>query len=646
MSYIRYISPNSNIMSPSKKQNDSFFRDLYSDKFSENFSKNEFGVQNSANLTPTEETLKDQKKKTEGRQDQLDVHMDAAFKITEDLTQGVDAKETLVEKTEKTKESFGKSGDTKNLEKQQNGEKNSGLSTLEEKKVSTSKRTETEIRADLELLIREGGVELFFQTLKDFVSLKREAMERMSNEINKFEKQNRYLLLGKRPSPIISGSLLSVSPETSFSTNLEQKAKHNESKNLPSNPNIQFPIKSVLDFKYPQKIKTKIKNSLDFKEKKYYLTQAKTELEEFNDSECGSEKSVSKNTEYSTSKEFINASTINKSFQKNDQITQYPFTHRDLGTQYRRTQSKRGLQFIPRFQKEVNPWQFKYLQPQKKSMAKFILETSCSETNIDIRKNLLKDNTGILIKKLVSTFLGAQPEKQWMVDWSGRDRQVFWLLLSKVWAFSGDWAHELRHSNKFPSGKGKLVLSPKVQTAFYEKLIVRELLLVIFKDLKSRCGDQDRFYIGFDVFSLFEHLDLPGNFLKRLKKLVRSYYFVTRQNGFYSIPDNQKIKMEELDVVISGLSYYPGIQGYFRKVVKIYIDGDSFSKPQMVTLVQRISIAVRKIGKMIDSNKFPRVGMDLTSEQRGSMKKIKVFRPIEFWALCLKKVLDKLGRRL
>lgn len=254
-------------------------------------------------------------------------------------------------------------------------------------------------------------------------------------------------------------------------------------------------------------------------------------------------------------------------------------------------------------------------------------------------------NTSDVIKKIIYTLIGEQPKKKWLTNWNRIDRQIFWLIMSKIWTFSCDWQSELNYSSDFPRSKGKVALGANPQFSFYEKKVVKEMLNLIYYDYQKKLMATEGIRVSqipqnFDF--LFEEIGCDEKLEEYVRRILESYVTFTRKNDRKEINLNRLIKMQEINAVIQILSLQPNMLQHFDLTTKLYIKNRNYSKSQMVVVIQRIASAIKKLRELILTGKFPMQGIRLNLDQITIMKQIHIFKPILFWELCFQRILHKL----
>lgn len=254
-------------------------------------------------------------------------------------------------------------------------------------------------------------------------------------------------------------------------------------------------------------------------------------------------------------------------------------------------------------------------------------------------------NTSDLIKKVIFTLIGEQPKKAWLANWNRMDRQIFWLIMSKIWSFSSDWQAELNYSSDFPRSKGKILLGANPQFAFYEKKVVREMLNQIYFDYQQ----QMTMTRGLSVSQmpencdfLFEEIGCDEKLEEYVRRILETYVSFTEKDERKEIQLNRLIKMQEVNAVLQILSLQPNMIKHFDLTTKKYIKNRNYSNEQMVIVIQRIASAIKKLRELITMGKFPMQGIRLNLDQINVMKQIHIFKPVLFWDLCFKRILHKL----
>jgi hypothetical protein len=255
-----------------------------------------------------------------------------------------------------------------------------------------------------------------------------------------------------------------------------------------------------------------------------------------------------------------------------------------------------------------------------------------------------KNKTSDLMEKVVMTLKGSQPMKKWMEKWNKIEKQIFWLIMSKIWVFSSSWESELKSSSNFPRSKGSISLTQKCQFTFYEKKIIKEILNQIFKDyqrnrMKMTMNDKEHHNFNF----LFTEIKCGIKLRNKAFSIFNEYfYFAENETTQEVIICHKSITMKEISIIIQFLSFHPNIMFYFRKMTQEYVRGQNYSKSQEKVMLQRISTAINKFKGLIETGKFPLKGIRLNLDQITIMKKIQIFKPLQFWNLCFKRVLLKL----
>jgi transcriptional regulator of met regulon len=244
-----------------------------------------------------------------------------------------------------------------------------------------------------------------------------------------------------------------------------------------------------------------------------------------------------------------------------------------------------------------------------------------------------------ILTKLLELLNGSQPKSIWLRTWSPRDKQIFWLLTSKMFKLSKKWSTDLKFSYEFPLSNGSIkendcsLYSGYLHTIF--SLIVKEILIDVGDLNNGRKGSLIAIIKNVDFMSL-----CPNEIKKILSRLFQGNVFDSRNKRTRK---RIILKMGEMRKLGKFLSLYPEIERYFKMVYQAYFVNNGFNSEKQNIIKKRLETAIKKINDGINTGKLPRKGVDLDHEQKRYLSSFLIHKSFFYWTRCFKRVADLIG---
>lgn len=249
------------------------------------------------------------------------------------------------------------------------------------------------------------------------------------------------------------------------------------------------------------------------------------------------------------------------------------------------------------------------------------------------------DHYDDIISKICVVLNGSQPRPEWLQTWRADEKQVFWLLLAKMFHFSPDWATELTHSVEFPAKTGFIKEYDKSLYSGYLHTILSAILREIIarrSDSTQSASNHFDYLIGsvtsldFNYFQIREILEkvLHAGHLRQKRKKTRTRVI---------------LKMVEMKQLSRFLGFFPNIEFYFGIIHDSYFTSGRFSAGKIEIIRKRVSVAIQKIKKAVQDKRLPRIGIKLEPRGKRILGSFLIHKSANYWKKCFQKIADMIG---
>lgn len=272
------------------------------------------------------------------------------------------------------------------------------------------------------------------------------------------------------------------------------------------------------------------------------------------------------------------------------------------------------------------------IKKMKRDQTKIKLRKSKTGEVVKVNPEMdLSDEFVELKTRIFHVLSGKIPERVWIENWSRRTKQIFWLLMNKMWILPEEWLDELKDSHEFPSGRG--IPSQKINNILkYSSFVLRDILNLIIYSQDFLETDQATF--GDFLLSKIgnvSHLHNHRNFRNLINPCVSTKERLYLGKKYRIVKTKLNFSKTQRTFVFRYLKHYPGIEEIFAKVKATYLENDQFSQTRKKIILSQIALAVKKVDTLIKKECLPATGIDLTRKNKTLMDSIKVSVFLKDW---------------
>lgn len=287
----------------------------------------------------------------------------------------------------------------------------------------------------------------------------------------------------------------------------------------------------------------------------------------------------------------------------------------------RETLSERKVRKLRRIKKTRKRQRVRVRQAAH-SEARVQLRTDCSLSSADFSQ---------LRERIFAVLSGAIPQAEWLEAWSQRAKQVFWLLMNKMWILPRTWVAELQSSAAFPRAQG--VPSQKVNNILkYSSFVLRDILnhIIYSEDFRRSGADSLGDFLLARIGDV-PHLHNQKNFRQLINPCVSTKERLYLGKKFRIVKTKLSFSKMQRTFVFRYLRHFPGIEALFRSVKRTYLVEGAFSDERRKIIMSQIALAIHKVDQLVAKASLPAQGICMTRAQKSLLDSVKVSVFLKDW---------------
>lgn len=241
-------------------------------------------------------------------------------------------------------------------------------------------------------------------------------------------------------------------------------------------------------------------------------------------------------------------------------------------------------------------------------------------------------NKADLVFKILCTINGLAPSEKWLEDWSGREKQIFWLFMRRMWRLSLSWRAELQRSSEFPKKRGELGNHDCGTFSKHHhqvKQITRSLIKALV--VHENRGGGARFVTFAEIVG---KLPCAAALRKKAQATLETHFDIDEASNRYTMKSGGHLKKQDVIALLNLLGRHSHIWAVYSEVRGKYLSEHTFSNAQLEHIHRQILEGVDILNNEITRGRLPRSGLELDPAQAKILQRFHVSKSLAAWRFC------------